>query len=643
MVEGKATEGSECQSRKKTMSIKLETSSDSFQIIDSDRELTPATKSTLRLLGFTRSNNRLVAQINDQEDLIISTIDLLIEDGVQIELDSNTEEIIRYRNKANEQLQRSRKQGKAIKKAEIDRLATSEFMEFLENGLKRRLLSHQVKAALHLFSVAHGANFSVPGAGKTSVVLAVYEFLRSKGNVTSLFVVGPRSCFVPWRTEFELTLGRKPRAQVLAGGNVGERHQRYYPKMGHEAELYLTTYQTLSRDTRHVEYLLKSRANHAFFVIDEAHYMKQDEGIWASAVAETSRYAEKRCVLTGTPFPKSYADGINQFDVLYPKSGIFAQTIREKIRHASERGKHGEARVLLEPEIDSLYYRVRKSELHLSDPAFLPPIEVNMNPVERELYNCIEKRIGELEQKSSDKDIETIIKLKKGRQIRRRQAVSYSALLLSVINGYNELLIDPENEQLNEKIRNYDSIETPGKIQRLMQEVEAIHNQGEKIVVWANFVGTLHKIKEEVGKVGLTSRVIYGGTPMEDGMDEDGRETIIETFKDKDSGLDVLIANPAACAESVSLHKTCSNAIYYDLSYNCAEYLQSLDRIHRVGGSEEKVSYYRFLQYADTFEHEILENLRGKATRMADIIDQDFPLALSELAELGINGDELIV
>lgn len=631
------------KSRKKTMAIKLETSPDGIQIIDPKRELTPATKSTLRLLGFSRSGNRLVARHGDQEDLVILTIDLLIDYGIQIELDSNTEEIIRCRNEANEQLQKSRERGGTIKKAELDQLATSEFMKFLKNGLKRRLLSHQVKAAVHLVSVAHGANFSVPGAGKTSVVLAVYEFLRSKENVTSLFVVGPRSCFMPWRTEFELTLGRQPRTQVLAGGDVGERRQRYYPQMGDEAELYLTTYQTLSRDKRHVQHLLKSRTNHAIFVIDEAHYMKQDEGVWASAVAEASRYAKKRCVLTGTPFPKSYADGINQFDVLYPKSGIFAPAITGKIRHASERGKHGDARALLEPEIDSLYYRVRKSELHLSEPVFLPPIEVNMNPIERELYDCIEKRIGELEQKSSDRDIETIIKLKKGRQIRRRQAVSYSALLLSAINGYNELLIDPENEQLNEKIRNYDNIETPGKIQRLMQEVQTIHNQDEKIVVWANFVGTLHKIKEEFDKVGLASSVIYGGTPMEDGTDEDSRETIIETFKNRDSRLDVLIANPAACAESVSLHKTCSNAIYYDLSYNCAEYLQSLDRIHRVGGSEEKVSYYRFFQYADTFEHEILENLRAKATRMADIIDQDFPLALSELAELGINEDGFIV
>ena len=106
--------------------------------------------------------------------------------------------------------------------------------------------------------------------------------------------------------------------------------------------------------------------------------------------------------------------------------------------------------------------------------------------------------------------------------------------------------------------------------------------------------------------------------------------------------MNVLIANPAACAESVSLHKTCSHSIYYDLSYNCAEYLQSLDRIHRVGGSEEKVSYYRFLQYVNTFEDQILLNLTEKTTRMLDVIDRDFPLAFGEIPEFGMDLDDFV-
>ena len=97
-------------------------------------------------------------------------------------------------------------------------------------------------------------------------------------------------------------------------------------------------------------------------------------------------------------------------------------------------------------------------------------------------------------------------------------------------------------------------------------------------------------------------------------------------FISEDSGVNVLIANPAACAESISLHKTCHDALYYDLSYNCAQYLQSLDRIHRVGGSENIIANYHFLQYTDTIDQTIHRRLIDKAARMYEIIDNDYAI-----------------
>ena len=34
--------------------------------------------------------------------------------------------------------------------------------------------------------------------------------------------------------------------------------------------------------------------------------------------------------------------------------------------------------------------------------------------------------------------------------------------------------------------------------------------------------------------------------------------------------------------ESVSLHRSCHHAIYFEMDYNAAPYFQSRDRIHRV-------------------------------------------------------------
>ena len=115
--------------------------------------------------------------------------------------------------------------------------------------------------------------------------------------------------------------------------------------------------------------------------------------------------------------------------------------------------------------------------------------------------------------------------------------------------------------------------------------------------------------------------------------EEETREKIRNEFMELGSGLDVLVANPAACGESISLHKTCYHAIYYDLSYNCAQYLQSLDRIHRVGGSEVNQANYHFLQYENTIDQDILWNLDKKASRMYELIEEDYNIYSLDMFE----------
>ena len=142
-------------------------------------------------------------------------------------------------------------------------------------------------------------------------------------------------------------------------------------------------------------------------------------------------------------------------------------------------------------------------------------------------------------------------------------------------------------------------------------------------------------IARHLRESGFACKLIYGGTPIEQASleEEETREQIRSEFIEAGSGLDILVANPAACGESISLHKTCFHAIYYDLSYNCAQYLQSLDRIHRVGGSETNQANYYFLQYADTIEEDIRQNLENKATKMREVIDEDYSICSLDMFE----------
>ena len=63
-----------------------------------------------------------------------------------------------------------------------------------------------------------------------------------------------------------------------------------------------------------------------------------------------------------------------------------------------------------------------------------------------------------------------------------------------------------------------------------------------------------------------------------------------------------------------------------------------LDRIHRVGGSENQEAYYYILQYEDTIDPDIYSNLDQKAQRMYAIIEGDYNIYSLDMFE---DSDEL--
>ncbi|MFQ5673538.1 MAG: hypothetical protein ACE5G9_10625, partial [Nitrospinales bacterium] len=63
------------------------------------------------------------------------------------------------------------------------------------------------------------------------------------------------------------------------------------------------------------------------------------------------------------------------------------------------------------------------------------------------------------------------------------------------------------------------------------------------------------------------------------------------------------------------------------------QYLQSLDRIHRVGGSEIHQANYHFLQYEQTIDQDIMDNLNKKTQKMYDIVEGDYPIYSLDMSE----------
>ena len=584
--------------------------------------------------GFDADEGAFTMPTDDPLELIVKIKNYLDKNDKTLELDATAEKLYdRYEQGAGA-LARAINQGQSLKDGNIDIPPTNDFITFLKSKIPRVLKDHQIKAALHLLKVQNGANFSVPGSGKTTVVLTVFQYLKSRGEIDSLFVVGPPSCFGPWISEYELVLGLRPKYEILAGGEVDERKERYKVSKADASDLYLTTFQTLQRDWQNVKNFMRLHSINVYLVIDEAHYIKQPGGQWADAVLNIAGHSKKRCILTGTPFPKSFTDAFNLFDVLWPESPPITEQDRHKIHYFSKHNQPEKAGSILDERIGPLFYRVRKNDLHLADQIFHEPVMIDMNEKERQIYDAIVEHVKKLSESDYKRNFDVLMRLRQGRMMRLRQCISYIHLLKTAIPDYDEELIN-EIFLISNVVNNYDEIESPAKIEKMMELVNTLRGQNEKVVIWSNFIETLKLIKRTLESEGHKPELIYGATPTQNSTvrDELTREEIIRRFVNPYGSIDILVANPAACAESISLHKTCSNAIYYDLSYNCAQYLQSLDRIHRVGGSEDKEAHYYFLLYANTIDLDILVNVRKKAYNMYSIIDQDYTIYSLDMFE----------
>ena len=103
---------------------------------------------------------------------------------------------------------------------------------------------------------------------------------------------------------------------------------------------------------------------------------------------------------------------------------------------------------------------------------------------------------------------------------------------------------------------------------------------------------------------------------------------IINAFRN-DPSRRVLVANPAAAGESISLHHVCRYAIYVDRTYNAGNFVQSRDRIHRYGEKDgvitcrEKETFYYYLTTEGTIDERVNASLSRKIHNMARLLEDD--------------------
>lgn len=486
----------------------------------------------------------------------------------------------------------------------------------------RQLTDQQERDLGRVLRLAHGANFSVPGAGKTTALLAVYEAVRAEGHVDRLLVVAPKNAFLSWEQELEADYpeGQRPRLARLAGGRSGTE-----AILDSDPEIVLVSYQLLPNV---LDLVIPWAWHHAVHVVlDESHRVKSGQaGVIASAALRLAGVSKRRDILSGTPLPQAPEDLRPQLDFLWP-----GQRIMPEVRVVAEAPDEMLADV--ERRVRPLYVRTTKIELNIPALTGPVPVLIDLGPIQRELYDLLRSEAARVASGMPIHDRAFFRSL--GRQVVRLLQVASNPMLLTQTELTDNTTLErpPQEARAWDLLRDFARYEQPAKVAEAVRRAEAAIAQNKKVLIWSGFVLNLTSLARLLDRHNPV--VLYGQVETGDADDPDTREGRIRRFHD-DETCRVMIANPAACGEGISLHKACHYAIYLDRSFNAAHFVQSVDRIHRLGLEPGTETLVEVLEARGTIDQRVSQRLKAKIDAMARILNDH------GLAALAYDPDDVI-
>lgn len=480
---------------------------------------------------------------------------------------------------AKDQLQKAKERRASYKDAEkAEPIDESDLKARLDaTGFTRILTAEQIRNVCKLVPLPAGATFSVPGAGKTTEALSY--FFANCVESDKLLVIAPKNAFGAWDEQMEQCTGNKHGKFVRLRGGEIESQLKATPRF------MLITYQQLAR----VQELIASFVgqHETFVYLDESHRIKSGKGkVTADAILGMSYLPKGKLIMSGTPMPQSDKDLIPQFSFLYPEIEITPENVTNLIK--------------------PIYVRTTKGELNLP-PVTRHLIELNMHPVQAKLYNLMKFEVARQAELALTRANKQALRSLGRSVMRLLELVSNPALLATEIGVI-------QRDMLSEVLAEGDS----PKIQYACKKARKLAKEGKKVLIWSTFRENVEIIANRLADLGAV--YIHGAVDAGDEDDEESREGKIKIFHDNPNCF-VMVANPAAASEGISLHKVCHHAIYVDRTYNAAHYLQSEDRIHRLGLGQDETTTLEILECRGTIDESVRTRLKLKTDRMAQALE----------------------
>ena len=474
----------------------------------------------------------------------------------------------------------------------------------LDTDLESRLFPHQRIAVRWLKDSKIALLGDDMGLGKTLSVLTSFADLKTRGILDFALIVCPNSLTANWLRESHHWL---PQLNLSTISRQKKERENFLETLKTGSPLFLDglviNYEALRLDYVYpiiAEYLKMRRS---LVVLDESQRAKNSQSKTFQALSDLCASAERRFLLTGTPTPKELSDiwsqvylldrGVRFGDNYYKWLEQVADIGNKWSDYAVNKYKPLESREAVRRVHEILLRRKKEDVVSLPEKIFsIRDVELSGEQLKR--YEQVRKEL-----------LMTVSSHQGEEFVREIQSI-LEEYLRAVQVASNPRLVDPTWQG------------TPAKFEELDEIVEEIVKENDRnLVIWTNYILNVGELVERFKA--------YGAAPFSGEVKPEVRAQTVADFQSRN--LKILVAIPAAGGVGITL-TAAQTAVYLDKTWNGEHWMQSIDRLHRIG---QKGTVHIISLHASKIDSLISKNLEKKRIQQEQLLTRSGIVSNSEI------------
>lgn len=437
-------------------------------------------------------------------------------------------------------------------------------------SVKTSPLLHQIDAINFVIQNETVPLFDDQGLGKTKIVIDAICSGLENNKFESVLVVCKKTLLNTWSREI------KKHSYLDFTVLDGARKQRGRSLM-HLTKFYLIGYESLLQELKRIEFLLDLRK--FAIVLDESQKIKNPESRITQALLKLKDFSKKKIIISGSPLANKPEDLWSQFyfldggKTLGSDFKVFKGQFSVKLKAKGSLEQNNRSLAVLREKVGRVSIRRTKDILELPEKIYYD-VYINLEGRQKEVYD---KALRDL-----------IIEVKN----------TDGSVIVKQIDNYLVKLLRLTQIASNPKLVDETYCEQPVKFKKIDQLIKEIIERDEKVIIWSCFRDNIRLLKNRYKS--------YGAVMLFGEMTTEEKNVSVDKFQDLLEHK-IMVANPSVASVGLTL-TSANNAIYLDRNFKMDDYIQSQDRIHRIGQGK-KCNLYKILakNTIDEYTDEIIE------------------------------------